>query len=286
MHRADHLLVRAQHALGVDDALRPAGRARRVEDLRNRVGADPGVRVVDRAGRAASRAARRTASRGDAFGRRAGDDLRVAGDLRQRPLEQRRLRPRRPARGAALPQRAERRVVVCQQRVRRRERRVEHAGVHRRQAEQRVLEAVARQDDDRPIGREAAVEQRLRDCLRAPAQRVGVGEAPPRAVGVAPREERPVRRLLRPVLETLGDLGRIRAERDRRARVDACRPRPEVEDRLRREDVRHAGRGRGTCRRRRRARASSGAGAQRSPNSRWKRRDARRGSTASPVRSA
>ena len=48
---ADHRLVRAQHALGVDDALGVAGRARGEQDFRDRVGPDLGVGGVDRVGR-------------------------------------------------------------------------------------------------------------------------------------------------------------------------------------------------------------------------------------------
>ena len=58
-HRPDHLLVRAEHPLRVDDAFRPAGRSGGVEHLCDRVGADAGVRVVDLAASAASPAARR-----------------------------------------------------------------------------------------------------------------------------------------------------------------------------------------------------------------------------------
>ena len=48
---AQHRLVRAQHALGVDDALGLAGRARGEQEFGDGVGADLGVRGVDRGGR-------------------------------------------------------------------------------------------------------------------------------------------------------------------------------------------------------------------------------------------
>ena len=48
---ADHLLVRAQHALRVDHALGQLGRAGGEEELGDGVGADRGMRIVDRARR-------------------------------------------------------------------------------------------------------------------------------------------------------------------------------------------------------------------------------------------
>ena len=49
-HRQDHFLVRAPHALGVDHRLRRAGGAGGEEELDDGVGADAGMRLVDRAG--------------------------------------------------------------------------------------------------------------------------------------------------------------------------------------------------------------------------------------------
>jgi hypothetical protein len=57
-----------------------------------------------------------------------------------------------------------------EQRVRRRHRCHRHAHVQRRQAQQRVLEVVARQDDQGPLGREAQVEQGLPAPRRSAAR--------------------------------------------------------------------------------------------------------------------
>jgi hypothetical protein len=51
---ADHLLVRAQHALRVDHALRQLGRSGREQELGDRVGADARMRCVDGGGRLGS----------------------------------------------------------------------------------------------------------------------------------------------------------------------------------------------------------------------------------------
>ena len=72
-------------------------------------------------------------------------------------------------------------VVLRQQRIGRRDRRVRHAGEHRAEAEQQVLEVVVGQDRERPLGREPAVEQRLRDRARA-LQRLGIADVAPVAV--------------------------------------------------------------------------------------------------------
>ena len=60
-------------------------------------------------------------------------------------------------------------VVLRDQRIRRRDRRERHAGEHRAEREQEVLDVVVGQDRDRPLGRELAIEQRLRDRARARA---------------------------------------------------------------------------------------------------------------------
>ena len=47
-----------------------------------------------------------------------------------------------------------------------------------------LLEVVVGQDRDRPLGRQAALDQRLRDCARV-GERLGKGEVLPVAAGVA-----------------------------------------------------------------------------------------------------
>ena len=120
--------------------------------------ADARVRLVDGAGRWRALAARRTASAGKPCRRRRRDDELDAGRQHrdERALERGavgREHQRRAERARRLPQRA---VVAAPAASRRRDRRVGHAGVHRRQRQQRVLDAVARQDHDRPIAATAA----------------------------------------------------------------------------------------------------------------------------------
>ena len=88
-------------------------------------------------------------------------------------------------------------------------------------AEDGVFEAVAGQDDDGTVRREVAIEQRLRNRPGA-LQRLPVAEALPRAVLTAAREERAVRRVLRPMFEALGDAPGMTAERDGTSSVDGA----------------------------------------------------------------
>ena len=123
-----------------------------------------------------------------------------------------------------LPQPAQRRVVAREQRIGGRERSVRDADVHRRQRQDGVLEAVAGQDDHRPIRRQVAIEQRLRNRARAP-QGLAVGEVLPRAVGTATGEKRAIRRVLRPMFEAVGDAGRRTARAGRDIERRWCRRR-------------------------------------------------------------
>ena len=176
-HRADHLLVRAQHPLRVDHALRPPGRSRREEHLGDGVAVDA-LRAPRR--RPRSRACRpRSTNDVDASARAAiaettsstpaGSTARSARSKAAPFGGEHQRRARRDRRRAAA------RCTPGLQRVGRRDRRVGHADVHRRQREQRVLDAVAREDDDRPLVRQLAIEQRLRDAPHT-RQRVGVGQ--------------------------------------------------------------------------------------------------------------
>src|SRR5262249_62162521 len=76
-------------------------------------------------------------------------------------------------------------------------------------------EAVARQNHDAAIGRQAAIEERLRDSSRR-VERITVGDSPPRAARVAVGEEDAIRRAAGPEFEALGQPPRVRTERKRR----------------------------------------------------------------------
>jgi hypothetical protein len=52
------------------------------------------------------------------------------------------------------------------QRIRRRNRRIGNARVHRAQAEQRMLEIIAGQNGNRPLRRKPAIHERLSDSAR------------------------------------------------------------------------------------------------------------------------
>ena len=56
--------------------------------------------------------------------------------------------------------------ILRRERVGRRDRTIGDADLHRRQADQCVLDVVARQHDDRPLGAEIELEQRRRDARR------------------------------------------------------------------------------------------------------------------------
>ena len=108
----------------------------------------------------ASRGARQLAAR--QHHRRVGRHRR--GDrLARRPASLANTRP-----GVSVPRMwLQLAVVLRHQRIGRRHRRERHAGPHRAQRQRQVLEVVVGQDRDRPLGRQAAVEQRLADGLRA-----------------------------------------------------------------------------------------------------------------------
>ena len=102
--------------------------------------------------------------------------------------------------------------ILRGERVGRRDRAIGHADLHRRQADQGVLDVVARQHDDRPLGAEIELEQRRGDA-RDRVERLGVGELAPGAVGVALGEEDAVGRLARPAAQAVAEPARIGGQR-------------------------------------------------------------------------
>ncbi len=249
----------------------PFGRARRargVEHLRHGVGSDPCVRVVDSGGRR-RRLQFPPIERLERLWRRAGDDQIAVGDVRQRTLEQCAVVREDHAGRERRPQRPERRVFAGEQRIGRRNRRIGNTDVHRRERQQAMLNAVAGENHERPVRRDAAVEQRLRQRADA-RQGIGVGQPTPVSGGVARRQKRSIGSLARPMLEPLGHLRRIRPEHVRRPRQN-CAVGSLLDDRVGAKNV-HP-------RLRSRARnvppdfasdVSSGAGVHRSPNCAWK----------------
>ena len=128
----------------------------------------------------------------------------------------------------------ERRVLAREQRVGRRDRRVRHAAIHRRQRQQAVLDAVAGQDDDRAIRGQAALDERgsYRPDPRQRGSVVSRTHAPDR---VAPAQERPVRCIGAAQCSSrsvnLAGYGRQRVRRPRIQNVA-----PPLDDRVARQD--------------------------------------------------
>ena len=126
-------------------------------------------------------------------------------------------------------------VILRDQRVRSRDRRVGNADVHGGEREQRVLEIVFRQDHQRPLGRQAAGQQCLSDAAGM-AQRIAIRYAPPLPGSVPLGHEGPLRAGLGPFDQALGQprrIGRellVRAQQDRAgaaardAHAGGCQP--------------------------------------------------------------
>src|SRR5207248_660389 len=111
----------------------------------------------------------------------------------------------------AIEDLTERAVLARLQRVRRSDRRIQDAGMHRGEREQRVLDAVARQDQKRPLAGEPPIEQSLRDAAHARyGLRVGKRAPPPGRISL--REKRAIGGATGPIFETLGETGGVRAE--------------------------------------------------------------------------
>ena len=311
----------AEHALRVDHALRRAGRARREEDLGDRCpGPTRGVRVVHRGGRpACARSAAklvvpraiRSGMPSAVDGNRSPTSTRgSAPGWRARAIERARPRPRRPGRGrmraaqTVRPQRAG--ASRAHQRVGRRDRRVRHAGVHRRErraARARCCCPRGSRSAARPTGRGRAAPARCGARARARPRRSGA----PRAVARRAGEEGAVGRARPPSAQPVGQLAgygpsacgeRTRSRPRRRGRRIASAAASAANAGVPRRRVRHVSgslaaslarigvSSRKVRPARARARTSSGAGRQRAPCSRWNAADAVAAPRARPTRSA
>ncbi len=99
--------------------------------------------------------------------------------------------------------------IARHQRIGRRDRRVGNAGIERAERDERVLDVVAGENDERPLGGEIARQQRLADAA-GKFQRLLVGDGAPVAVIVALGEEDLARRFRGPELQPFGELVRDR----------------------------------------------------------------------------
>ncbi|MCW0416339.1 hypothetical protein NB689_002093 [Xanthomonas sacchari] len=214
-----HLLVRAQHALGGDHRLGQQGGAGGEQELGDAVraaGGEGGIGGVQRtrhqqivetqAGTIAHGTAH--AHRRDIGGEhrcdRRGERSAVAGEQQARTQHL-----------GHMPQLGE---IARQQRIARRHRAVRDAGVHRRERQLQVFQIVAGQDRQRPLRRQAHVQQMRGDAAGA-LEHLRVAQAPPLPGVVALRHEGGIRGVQRPVLQALQQVPGQRRQRFARAQA-------------------------------------------------------------------
>ena len=222
---ADHRLVRAQHALGVDHALRLAGRARGEQEFGDGVGSDFGVRRVDRGGRLRREQRRRTASPAVAGGSARDHDL---GVVRHGRGDGAREGGAVGGEDEARRQNVEDGFAACRSPARPANRRAEIGAYGTpasmaAEAEQRMLDVVAGEDGDRALGATGRVAAAPRRA-RAPRERLRIAHA----CASRRRASRCARNVrsgaaLRPMRQAFGERARIGRQRLRRAHQDARR---------------------------------------------------------------
>ena len=120
-----------------------------------------------------------------------------------------------------LHQIAELAVVPRHQRIGRRHRAEGNAGIERAERDQRMIDRVAGENDDRLLGRKAARQQRGCDVPRR-RQQFRIGDLPPAPRGVSLRHEDPIGRGRGPMMQAVGDAHRIVAQLRFRAQIDGA----------------------------------------------------------------
>ncbi len=112
--------------------------------------------------------------------------------------------------------------IARHQRIGRRDRRRRHAGMHRRQREQRMIDAVVGENDQWAFGAQPLRQHPAGGRAHLP-QRVLVRHRGPRRVGVgALAEKNTLRRCLRPMLQPVADAARVRLQRHGRFHNDGA----------------------------------------------------------------
>ena len=209
--RRQHRLVRAQHPLGIDHRLRRAGRTGGEQELGDGVRANCRMRAIDRVGRWRGKLGEgRSLPAGN--GVACQHKLGRGGENRvDRAREQRPIVGEDEARSEQLHDGAQLGEVAGHERIRRRDRRIGNADIHRCEPEHRLLDVVARQKCDGSLRRKIPLQERSRDAARL-MQHLGVGERSPRTAAIALRQEYALGRGGSPVFEPLRELLRIRAE--------------------------------------------------------------------------
>ncbi len=168
------LLVRREHAVGVDDALRQSGRSGSEQDFRDHAGAGRGGGLLDDG---AGRRAREIVEQRHAFeigAVAARHDFGGAADRRQRVRERRGVGDVNEAGLEQLGDVLQLRKVLALQRVGDRDRRDRNAGGVARKHQQRMVDRIRRQDHHRALRRKSARDQRRGERIdRRPRLRVG-----------------------------------------------------------------------------------------------------------------
>jgi hypothetical protein len=221
----DHLLVRTQHRLRVEHALRQIRRTGGEEDLRDGVGADLALSPRDRIRRRCGTKIRK--GRHGAVGRRcAGDEFRsLEVDRLQGRGVARRIVEEDELRLDEFDDETQLAEILAQPRIGRRDRRHGNADLHRGQHQHRVVDAVLGQHQDRAFRREVAVEKRLRRALHAPPG-FAVGDPLPILAGRragALGEKDVIGRALRPGFEVHAEAAGRLVQGKRRAQDHAAR---------------------------------------------------------------
>ena len=180
-----HLLIGAQHPVGIDDPFRHARGPGGEEILRRRIGIDGGKRGIHGIRRRGSPeladmrgvSPRRRIRAIEDFG---SAEIHGVQDLFEHPaalrVDQSRLH--QPVDQLHLGE------VPAHQRIGRRHRRDGNADLHGGQRQKRVIDGIARQQHHRPLRTQAAVEQGLGHAV-ADRPGLGVGHFPPAAGGIA-----------------------------------------------------------------------------------------------------
>ncbi len=218
--RCQHRLVRAQHAVGVDDGLGISGRARGEQKLCD--GVRRNFRMCGRNAGVVTCAQEIAEHRDLAVAQRIARDHQL-DIVRHRCVKRTRERPAVIGEYKPGCQQREDRAQLAEvgrhQGIGRGDRRIGNADIHCRQCKQCVLDVVAGQHDERPFGRQTAPQQCGANSLHV-GKNLRVSELAPLALRVALRKVDAIRRNFRPMFEWLTQIVVIAPKCPRRANMD------------------------------------------------------------------
>ena len=185
------LLVRGQHAVGVDDPLGQAGGAGREQELGDGIGTDRSGGLLQRRARLALRHFLERRDAADPGTVAAGDDLDPGQvERRERLRERRGIGDIDEARREQLGNMLELGVILALQRIGDRDRRHGNAGGVAGEREQGMVDAIAGEQHHRPLGRKPALDEPLRQRIDERPRRL-IGQLAPVPGGHALRQEQP-----------------------------------------------------------------------------------------------